>query len=122
NNEQTTLIKDQDITNPIIMRNLGPGRLLNAQLTDNFPASLQNVTWTAAGVDGGSAAVTSGNGNITTTVNLPIFGAVVFNAQATVTPSAPGVVDNSASVELPPGMIELNPGDNQASDVDSILH
>src|SRR6266540_3811392 len=117
----TTVTNNQVVTYQIVVTNVGPGRVVGAPVTDNFPSSLTNVTWTSVGTGGGTAAISSGTGNIDTTVNLPIHASVTFIAQAVVTATAPGVVSNSASVAVPPGMIDLNPDSNQATDVNRIV-
>jgi len=53
-------------------------------------------------------------------VGLPPGGVVTFTVAAKVSRSAAGHLVNTATVEAPAGVTELNPGNNVASDDDVV--
>ncbi len=87
------------VTNP-----LGPSDATGATVTDTFPALLTGVTWTCAGTGGGTC-VAAGNGNINTSVTVPVGASVAFTATGTVNPAATGDLVNSAQVVPPAGLV-----------------
>jgi uncharacterized repeat protein (TIGR01451 family) len=108
------------LTYTITASNPGPYPALGATVRDSFPAALSGVTWTCVASGGASCIVASGSGNIDRTVNLPVGGSVTFTAQATVSPAATGTVSNTATVDPPLDMFDPNPGNNSATDVDTV--
>ena len=80
---------------------------------------MTGVTWTCAGTGGGTCPA-SGSGNINNTVNLPPGGSVTFSATGTVNPGARGSLVNTATVTVPAGVTELIPGNNSATDTDTL--
>src|SRR5262249_18364551 len=86
-----------------------------------FPATLQNVTWSAAVSAGSGLARPSGTGNILTTVTLAPGGTVTFTAHANVANTATGQLANSAVLAPPAGVIDVNTGNNVATDTDTVV-
>src|SRR6185437_12110700 len=89
-----------------------------ATVADTFPASL-TATWTCVGAGGGTCTA-SGSGNINDTVNLPAGGSVTYTASAAVNASATGTLTNTASVAAPAGVTDPTPGNNSATDSDTL--
>jgi uncharacterized repeat protein (TIGR01451 family) len=108
-------------TYTIVVTNQGPSAVTGATVTDNFPANLTNVSWTAVATAGSSSAATSGNGNIATTVDLAVHGSVTFTVTTTVSSSAVGSVTNTASVAAPAGVTDSDGSNNSATDSDTVL-
>jgi uncharacterized repeat protein (TIGR01451 family) len=105
-------------TYTIVVSNKGPSTAVDQAVTDNFPASITAVSWTAVASAGSSVAAASGSGNIVTTVTLLPGGTVTFTAVATISASATGTLSNTATVAQPPG--DTTPADNSATDTDSL--
>jgi uncharacterized repeat protein (TIGR01451 family) len=102
----------------IVVRNAGPSTAVDQAVTDNFPAAITSVSWTAVASAGSSVATASGSGNILTTVTLLPGGTVTFTAVAHISSSATGTLTNTATVAAPPG--DTTPANNSASDTDSL--
>jgi large repetitive protein len=107
-------------TYTITVANAGPSAVTGASVVDTFPTALTGVTWTCEATDGGTCAVASGAGNIATTVDLPAGASATFTATGTVSPSALGMLANTANVSPPPGTTDPTPGDETASDATTI--
>jgi len=102
--------------------NLGPAAANGVGVNDTFPADCVPTTWTCTGLNGGVCPA-SGSGNVAATVDLPASGGqVTFLARCTV-PSAtpPGVITNTVTTQLPPGVTDPNPGNDSATDTTSVL-
>jgi uncharacterized repeat protein (TIGR01451 family) len=106
------------VTYTIAASNAGPSNATGATVADTFPASL-TCTWTCAGAGGGTCTA-SGSGDINDTANLPSGGSVSYTASCTISPSATGSLSNTATVTAPAGVADPNPGNNSATDTDSL--
>ncbi|WP_257385976.1 beta strand repeat-containing protein [Tahibacter caeni] len=106
------------VTYTITASNAGPSGAAGTTVTDTFPA-LETCTWTCVGAGGGTCTA-SGSGNIAGTVNLPAGGSVTYTASCTISPSATGSLTNTATVAAAAGVIDPNPGNNSATDVDAL--
>jgi hypothetical protein len=80
------------------------------------------MSWTCAASAGASCGAALGSGSINSTVNLPVGGAVIFTVTGTVsaTTIAPTLV-NTATVTTPTSLSDPNPGNNSATDTDTIV-
>ncbi|MCY2993097.1 MAG: hypothetical protein NTY19_35225, partial [Planctomycetota bacterium] len=111
------------LTYMITVTNSGPSDVVGATVADTIPATLTGVTWTSSIV--GAASVTSGgtgSGNsLAATVNVSAGAgnSVVFNVTGTALASAIGNLDNTATVQPPPGTIDPTPDNNTAMDRDT---
>jgi uncharacterized repeat protein (TIGR01451 family) len=114
----TTATPGGSVTYTITASNAGPSNAPGASVTDTFPASL-TCTWTCAGAGGGTCTA-SGSGNIGDTVNLPAGGSVTYTASCTVAASATGTLSNTAMVTAPGGVTDPTPGNNSATDTDTL--
>jgi uncharacterized repeat protein (TIGR01451 family) len=100
--------------------NLGPGFVSGASITDVFPIIFTNVSYTATELGGASGFSASGAGSINDTVVMPSGSKITYRAKGKVNPSATGTISNTASVTPPAGLNDPNPGNNIATDMDSI--
>ena len=91
-----------------------------APVTDMFPAAITSVSWTAVASAGSSVGAASGVGNINTFVTLLPGGTATYTALAQISPSATGLLTNTATV-APPAGLDTNPGNNSATDTDTLL-
>ena len=116
------VVAGSQISYTIIVSNNGPSDVVGAIVTDAFPpAELSNVNWTcvAAGA-GSSCAVPTGAGDLGETVNIGAGGSVTFMVTADLAPGAMGNLVNTAMVTAPPGVTEVNPGDESDTDATPI--
>ena len=114
----TTATPGGSVTYSIVASNAGPSHAFGATVADTFPASL-TCTWTCVG-GGGGACTASGSGNIGDAANLPAGGSVSYTASCSVSPSATGTLSNTATVAAPGGVTDPTPGNNSATDTDSL--
>ena len=99
--------------------NAGPSDVVDAEVTDVVPAAVLGATWTCAGIAGGSCATASGPASINELVDLPVGGSVTFTITGVVDPALTGNLINTASVAVPVDVVDPNPGNNSATDVDT---
>ena len=98
----------------LVATNIGPSAVVGATVTDTAPAGLTFGSWTCAAT-AGSSCPASGSGNIAALVNLSNGGSATFTVNATVAGSASGSITNTATVAVPPGVTDPNPGNNSSS-------
>jgi len=118
NDGVTTATPGGSVTYTITASNAGPSDAPGATVADTFPAAL-TCTWTCVGAGGGTCTA-SGSGNINNTVSLPAGGSVTFTASCSISPSASGSLTNTATVAAPAGVTDPTPGNNSATDVDTL--
>ncbi len=106
------------VTYTIAASNAGPSNAPGSTVADTFPAST-TCTWTCAGSAGGTCAA-SGSGNINDTVNLPVGGTATYTANCAIAGSASGTLSNTATVTTPSGVTDPDPGNNSATDTDTL--
>jgi uncharacterized repeat protein (TIGR01451 family) len=116
---QTTAIPGLPLTYTIVAGNPGPSDVPGATVADSFPAELLGVSWTCVAA-GGASCTASGAGDIADTVDLPVGGSVTYTATGTLDPAASGSLVNTATIQCPGGVIELDPDDNTATDTDTV--
>ncbi len=105
-------------TYTITASNSGPSNAPGATVADIFPAPL-TCTWTCVGAGGGTCTA-SGSGNLNDTVNLPAGGSVTYTASCTISAAASGPLSNTATVAAPGSVTDPNPGNNSATDTDTL--
>jgi len=114
----TTATPGGSVTYTITASNAGPSNATGATVADTFPASL-TCTWTCVGAGGGTCTA-AGSGNLNDTVNLPAGGSVTYTASCTVSAAATGTLSNTATVTAPAGVTDPTPGNNSATDTDTV--
>ncbi len=117
----TTVDTDQPVTYTIVVSNAGPSNAPGATVVDTFPAACTSMSTTSVAA-GGATGNTAGpfTGDITDTLNLPAGGSVTYTAICTITLSATGTLDNTATVTAPGGVTDPTPGNNSATDTDTL--
>ena len=115
----TTVVPGNSVTYTIVASNAGPSAVTGVTVADTFPAVLTSPTWTCVGA-GGGACTASGSGNISDTVNLPVGASVTYTVTATLSATATGTLANTATVAAPGGVTDPTPGNNSATDTDTI--
>ena len=106
-------------TYTIVASNNGPSAVVGATVTDNAPAGLTLGGWTCV-ASAGSSCPASGSGNIAAAVNLLAGGSATFTANATVGAGATGSIANTATIAVPIGVSDPIPGNNAATDTDTV--
>ncbi|MFO1424981.1 MAG: DUF11 domain-containing protein [Candidatus Competibacteraceae bacterium] len=114
----TTATAGGSVTYTIVASNAGPSNALGATVADTFPAAL-TCAWTCVGAGGGTCAA-SGSGNINDTVNLPSGGSATYTASCAIAANATGSLSNTATVAAPGGVTDPTPGNNSATDSDTL--
>ncbi len=114
-----TAVPGTPVIYTIVASNAGPSAVTGATVTDTLPAVLTAATWTCVGAGGGSCPA-SGVGNIGASVNLPVGATATFTLTATVSAAAMGTLSNTAAVNVPAGVTDPNPGNNSATDTDTL--
>jgi uncharacterized repeat protein (TIGR01451 family) len=116
---QSTEVAGTPVTYTIVASNAGPSAATGATVADTVPAAITGATWTCVGAGGGTCTA-SGSGNINDTVNLPVGGSVTYTLTGTINPSATGTLSNTATVTAPIGVTDPTPGNNSATDTDTL--
>jgi uncharacterized repeat protein (TIGR01451 family) len=103
----------------LVASNAGPSDVTDATVTDTFPPELSGCGWTC--VAGSGSCAPAGFGNIAdATVDLPNGGSVTYSATCTLSAAAVGDLSNTATVTAPGGVVDPVPGNNNATDVDTL--
>jgi uncharacterized repeat protein (TIGR01451 family) len=118
NDGVTTATAGGSVTYTITASNAGPSNATASTVADTFPASL-TCTWTCSGLAGGTCTA-AGAGNLNDSANLPTGGSVTYVASCTISPSATGTLSNTATVSAPGGVTDSVPGNNSATDSDTL--
>jgi uncharacterized repeat protein (TIGR01451 family) len=117
---QTTAVPGLMLTYTIVATNPGPSTVPGAMVADTFPAELIGVSWTCTG-SGGASCTASGAGDIADSVDLPAGASVTYTAKAVLDAVASGTLLNTATVECPASVTELEPADNTDTDSDTVV-
>ena len=117
----TSVDAGDSVTYTIIASNAGPNTATGATVTDNLPVKLTGATWTRTVAGGAWADTSSGSGDINESVELPAGGSVTYTVNATVSASASGSLANTATVTAPDTVADSTPGNNSATDTDTIV-
>ena len=124
----TSVVAGNQLTYTITAANAGPSDAVGAMIADTIPielVSLNLVSCTPVGV--GAACDPSltpgplGSNNFNATVDVSAGGSVAYQISGTVDPSATGVISNTAMVTPPAGATETNPGNESATDSDTVI-
>jgi uncharacterized repeat protein (TIGR01451 family) len=106
------------ITYTITVKNAGPSAANGARVIDTLPSAITGATWTCNASVGSSCSATSGAGDLNTLINIDVGGTVTFTLKGTVSPTAAGLLVNSASV-TPPGNV-TDPSSANNTDQDTL--
>jgi uncharacterized repeat protein (TIGR01451 family) len=112
---QTNALPGDTSTYTIVVANTSSSEVSGVTVADTFPTTLTEVTWTCTPGSGSSCA-SSGTGNINDTITLAANGSVTYIASATISPSATGVIQNTATVTPPEEVTDPNMANNTVTD------
>ena len=120
---QSSYSPGASIVYTITATNNGPGDVTSALITDMIPAVLTGVSWTST--TSGTALITSGGSgtgnNLVATVNMNTGSSVIFTVVGTVAQSATGDLVNTARIDPPQGVVDIDTTNNSATDTDTRL-
>lgn len=119
-NGGTSVVAGTQTSYTIVVANNGPSAVVGATVADVVPAILTSPVWTCAASPGGACGAAGGNGNINTTVNLLPGATATFTLTGVIETAATGSIVNTATVAVPQGVTETTPGNNSATDTDTI--
>ncbi len=118
---QSAAVPGAALTYTVAVTNNGPSAVVGATVTDTVPAALTGVSWTCAVTGGGSCGAASGSGNaVATTLDLASGAVATLTVGGTLSPSAAGSLSNTAAVAVPAGWTDPTPGNNTATDTDTL--
>jgi uncharacterized repeat protein (TIGR01451 family) len=117
---KTAAIAGTTNTYTITVTNLGPSNVSGALISDNFPTSFTNATYTATQTGGATGFTSSGSGNINDTVNMPAAAKIIYKATGKINASATGSISDTAVVTCPNNISDPNTVNNNATDTDTL--
>ena len=120
NDSKTAIVAGAQNTYSINVINVGPGAVGGASIADAFPTVFTNVSYTAIQLGGASGFSASGAGNINDTVVMPSGSKITYMVKGKVNSSATGTISNTATVTPLAAVNDPNPGNNTATDTDSV--
>ncbi|MCP4540412.1 MAG: DUF11 domain-containing protein [Chloroflexi bacterium] len=97
----------------LVARNLGDRPAGGAIISDTFPAGITGITWTCASANATCTASGSGNVFSDTLTSFPSGGVVTYTVFGTV--PAGRVLSNTVALMPPPGVFDLDMGNNIAT-------
>jgi uncharacterized repeat protein (TIGR01451 family) len=109
-------------TYTIVVANAGPSSVSGATVTDILSTNpnIASAAWTCSGA-GGGVCTASGSGDINDTVNLPAGASITYTVTANIPATPSGDLVNTASVTAPGGISDPAPGNNSATDTDTLI-
>ena len=117
----TTAIPGGSITYTLVASNpTGPSDVLGAQVVDFFAPEL-DCLWSCATAEGATCAPGQTVGDVQDFADLPVGGSVTYTAVCQIASTALGSLANTADLLPDPGTTEIDPSDNTASDLDTVL-
>ncbi|MEZ6118806.1 MAG: SdrD B-like domain-containing protein [Pirellulaceae bacterium] len=117
---RVTAVPGNSVTYTIVASNNGPADVIGAAITDNFPATLTNVSYTSVSNGTASGNSSSGTGSIADTVNLAAGSSITYTVTGTVAASATGTLENTVTIAAPDTVVELDEDNNVATDIDNL--
>ncbi len=117
---QTTAVPGTRVTYTVTVQNNGLVGETGVTVTDLFPAPFTTVDYTSTATGGATGNTARGSGNIGDTLALPAGAIVTYTITAGVDASAVGSLSNTATVTAPTLEPDGNPGDNSATDTDTL--
>lgn len=118
-NNTTSPVPGANTVYVITASNAGPSPAASVTVADTFPAACTSVSWTC-GAAGGGTCTAAGIGNINQSVNLPAGASVTFTATCALSAGATGTLANTATATVGGGVTDPTPGNNSATDSDTL--
>src|SRR5262249_34679950 len=99
----------------IVVSNAGPADVSGATVSSGFSSAFIPASWTCVATPRSACATGNGVGSISTTVTLIQGGNATFVVTGLVSGSATGTTVNTASIAVPPGVVDPAPANNTAT-------
>jgi len=115
------VLTGQTVTWTLTVGNPGINALSGVAVQATWPASLQNVQWTCVPNEAGSSCAASGSGTLNDSAAIWFGGHVTYQITGTIDLEATGSVTLNAVATIPSGYVNMSPGDDSASDTDTIV-
>ena len=119
-NSAAAVVPGTDTTYVITVKNDGPSTLVGANLTDNVPFVLTNVSWTCTASTGSLCNAANGLGSINENLTVASGGTLSYLITGHVPAGATGILANTTTVKLPTGTVDPTPADTTATDSDPL--
>jgi uncharacterized repeat protein (TIGR01451 family)/fimbrial isopeptide formation D2 family protein len=119
---QTQYVPGKPVTYTITVSNAGPSFASQAAVDDTLdPAIISSATWSAVFTGTGSTGTASGTGSISENIDLAVGGTAVYTVVAQTLAGATGSLTNTVTVSTSNLSNDPNPGNNTATDTDTLL-
>ena len=119
---QTQYVPGKPVTYTITVTNAGPSFASQAAVDDTLdPAIIASATWSAVFTGTGSTGTASGTGSISENIDLAVGGTAVYTVVAQTLAGATGSLTNTVTVSTNDLSNDPNPGNNTATDIDTLL-
>jgi len=114
---------NNSVTYTIVVSNSGPGNITGAVVSDMKPSQVTTWSWACTSQTNGANGCTPmlGNANFTDTVNLPNGGSITYTVTTNIAIGSTGNLVNTATISLPSGYGDPNPGNNISTDTDTLF-
>ena len=123
----TSVTAGGSTTYAITVTNNGPDEISSATVVDSAPAGMTFGNWTCSVTSPGSGGsvttacgAASGSGDLNTTVTMKNGAVIAYSVPASIGASASGSLANTATVTVPAGATDPTPGNNSATDTDTV--
>lgn len=114
-------VPGQNLTYTLVAGNpVGPSHALGARLSDQV-SPLLDCSWTCSATGNGQCGSNTGGGDLEVDIDLPVGAVVTWQGHCDILPEATGTLSNTAVLHPPQGVLDLDPGNNTASDTDTLL-
>jgi uncharacterized repeat protein (TIGR01451 family) len=113
----TSYTGSDTVTYTIVVTNNSPSNVTGAIISDTKPTQVSTWGWCVAPC----TPVTASNTNLTATINLTAGTSITYTVRANITYGATGNLDNTASVSVPVGYTDPIPGNDSATDSDTLF-
>jgi uncharacterized repeat protein (TIGR01451 family)/fimbrial isopeptide formation D2 family protein len=119
---QPQYVPGKPVTYTITVSNAGPSVASQAAVVDTLdPAIISSATWSAVFTGTGSTGTASGTGSISENIDLAVGGTAVYTVVAQTLAGATGSLTNTVTVSTSNLSNDPNPGNNTATDTDTLL-
>lgn len=110
----------QSVVYQLEVKNTGDLAINGATLSSNSSNQIIVQSWECNGIDGATCAAATGSGNIDESVDLPVDSSLIYLMLADINGQIGDVITQSATINMPNGINDVSPGDNSASQINTI--
>ena len=114
-----TAIPGESTVYTLTVTNGGPSDATGSQVTAT-PDDAASCTWTCVASPGASCTAGPIVGDLADTVQLPAAASLTYSGDCAIDPAATGTLSTTATVGTGAGVVELDPSDDQATDLTTL--